>query len=784
MPTTVTTPAQRRAAKQQLLADLQRGCSVQETQARAVIPWHQATIYRLRQRLQADPVTALDDGRHGHPIKLRDEVRDWLVTFCQETPHTPSHLVQAALQERFGLLVSISQLNRVRAALGLSSRAWGKSRPSLPPPTASPEPTWQEGAGSLLLLAAAQETGLIETLDAVLPLASPTCPPRLAHSTRASRERLLLTLLFLGAVGLRRTWDLRGYTGAGLAVLTRRQRACGYRHTERFLSQVACARGDEPLTDALAAWTVRLWPREKPESGQPPPAFYLDGHKKPVYTDHLIPRGLIGRTGKVLGCRALLLLHDAQGHPLFATTHRGDLHLTKGVPGFLERYEQATASTTITRLIIDREGMAAEFLAALVTQGRTVVTILRSTQYEGLSSFTEVGDFVPLCRDRHGVVTREVASARFARPLPDHPDQTLPLTVALIRDWRTQVPLVPSPEESTKRDRWDADLEGANRLWWKPGWIAPPTPAAPTEPRLIPIVTTATSLDPVELVQVYTHRWSAQENSLRDFLVSLGLDTNHGYAQRQVENSEAARSRAVLERKLAKVQRQVQAARERQARAEVCSRKLEKQLKVQRDQATRALGECLQEWEQQGVWEYFRREKCEAFKQEAAAKLAPLQQRKRRAEDTICAAFATCERACQHQRDLLRQLEDLANSERAMYELDHAKDQVMTALKLALANLVMWTRDHYFPSTYAQATWHRLASFFRLPGWIVWRTDRVEVEVRPFNDRQLNRDLAVVCTQVHAKEPRLPDGRLLQFRLNGTAPGISAPYDPCRASVS
>jgi hypothetical protein len=90
-----------------------------------------------------------------------------------------------------------------------------------------------------------------------------------------------------------------------------------------------------------------------------------------------------------------------------------------------------------------------------------------------------------------------------------------------------------------------------------------PDAGCPTEPKLIPIVTTAASCDPVELVQVYTHRWPAQENSLRDFLMSLGLDTNHGYAKLQVENSEAARSRAVLERKLAKAQRQAQAARER-----------------------------------------------------------------------------------------------------------------------------------------------------------------------------------------------------------------------------
>jgi hypothetical protein len=27
-----------------------------------------------------------------------------------------------------------------------------------------------------------------------------------------------------------------------------------------------------------------------------------------------------------------------------------------------------------------------------------------------------------------------------------------------------------------------------------------------------------------------------------------------------------------------------------------------------------------------------------------------------------------------------------------MYELDHAKDQVMTVLKLALANVVMWAQ--------------------------------------------------------------------------------------------
>ena len=124
MPT--ITPDQRRAAKVHLLADLQEGYSVPEAHRRTSVPLHRTTLYRFRRRSQADPVGALEDGRHGHPIKLRGEVCDWLVTFCQETSHTPSHLVQAALQERFGLLVSISQLNRFRSAHGISSRRRGK----------------------------------------------------------------------------------------------------------------------------------------------------------------------------------------------------------------------------------------------------------------------------------------------------------------------------------------------------------------------------------------------------------------------------------------------------------------------------------------------------------------------------------------------------------------------------------------------------------------------------------------------------------------------------------
>ena len=103
----------------------------------------------------------------------------------------------------------------------------------------------------------------------------------------------------------------------------------------------------------------------------------------------------------------------------------------------------------------------------------------------------------------------------------------------------------------------------------------------------------------------------------------------------------------------------------------------------------------------------------------ADAEIEQYQRQQWQAYETSNREHAKCERYCREQRDLLRALEDLTTTERAMYELDNRKDQVMTVFKVALANLVMWTRDHYFPESFAHATWQRLAPFFHLPGLVV-----------------------------------------------------------------
>jgi hypothetical protein len=145
------------------------------------------------------------------------------------------------------------------------------------------EASVQEGAGGLLVVAAAHETGLLTELESAIASCEPTTPRSLLSSSPQCRRQLLQTLLFLPLGSLHRTHDLRSYTGNTLALVTGRHRAYGYCHTERFLSQLAKAKGSEALTAVLGSWTAHLWEAgSQKASAETVPCFYVDGHRKPV----------------------------------------------------------------------------------------------------------------------------------------------------------------------------------------------------------------------------------------------------------------------------------------------------------------------------------------------------------------------------------------------------------------------------------------------------------------------------------------------------------------------
>jgi hypothetical protein len=256
---------------------------------------------------------------------------------------------------------------------------------------------------------------------------------------------------------------------------------------------------------------------------------------------------------------------------------------------------------------------------------------------------------------------------------------------------------------------------------------------------------------------------------IKDFLLPLGLDTNHGYDKTPVPNSEVSKKRVALQKRLSDIQKWAPAARERSSKASLRYSRLWKETKAKGEERYRVLDEQLQKLQVQGAPSGQWKAERNRLRAEAECEMQELWDRVSRVRETSNKEFAKWERYCREQGELLRALEDLAAQERTMYELDNRKDHILTICKLALANLAMWTRDQFFPDSFAHATWARLAPFFQLPGSVISSRQTVSVLLCPFNDRQYNRDLSLLCQRVNEKQLHLPNGRLLLFSIQEKA---------------
>jgi len=121
----VVTPDQRQgreAACREIVRDVEHGMTVTQARRRCSVSMHRSPAYRLLKRVEREGEDALVERRHGQPIKLRGEVLAFVLDYCQGRASAASCEVQRCISEQFGIAVSISQLNRVRAAHGLSRR--------------------------------------------------------------------------------------------------------------------------------------------------------------------------------------------------------------------------------------------------------------------------------------------------------------------------------------------------------------------------------------------------------------------------------------------------------------------------------------------------------------------------------------------------------------------------------------------------------------------------------------------------------------------------------------
>lgn len=566
-----------------------------------------------------------------------------------------------------------------------------------------------------------------------LPLGQRSAAPLRGMSSQSTREGHLLTLLTMPLLNLFKPYALNSYSGTALGLLNRRHRPYNADEMDHFILSGIRAGWTEPLTADVTCWATQLWATDVPGTTDTPSYLYWDWHVKAVYSDYHVPRTQHGTSDRIVGARKQLMLHDEAGHLLFLRTYRGDTHLIDGMVDGTTYYEGLAESHHLTHQIFDREGLSvAYFKELLAEEDRRFITCLRSNQYAGLNSFDLHGAFQPFRYDQQGQVIQEIAEASYVMKDRRRGQDDLPLRAVLLR----------KPPD-------DADHE------------------ADDEAPLHVIITPNHETAAADIANRYRGRQSKQENAIRDWWLPLGGDVNVGYDKRPVENSELAKRQAELEARLERLACYIPGCDVRLQRAQRRQQKHSEHYQAELETAQQGLQEAIQlrAARGDGALDIYRWAQAEETRIQEA--LEPLRTPMEATAEEMDEERDKRQRYRREQKEKERALAEITQAmvDHPMYELDDDKDQLMSALRLCLVNVLQWLRDTVFPASYAHATYKTLASFVQMGGFVIEYPDRIEVLLDGFWRSVKQRDLEEVVARCNAWPFTAPDGRPLRFGI-------------------
>ena len=555
------------------------------------------------------------------------------------------------------------------------------------------------------------EAALLKVIEtAVCRYATGTGPPlRVLNHTREVLVRKNETLAFLPLFeAMMRPIHLDTYDDDGLGLLTEADRAYRSSAIDHYLIELMRLRIATPLGRALARCYWRAW--YQAETMADGHVFYLDMHDKVVWTNLPGPLGFVSALHEVHACLKQVFVHGRGGHPLYCETRAADVHLNEVVVEMALNLEQAVGRRVVQVIVTDREGLSTEVIEALARHKKALVTLLKANQYTGEADFDRRSRFRPLRDPRTGIVTHRVADADFE----------------LTPDLRVRAALIYEVERPD---------------------------------HLIALITTVSRVDEPDVCRIvgwYLARWNAQENSFRDQIAFVHLNTNFGlHAKRAVPDRHIARQIAELTAHLEAVKRKSDAKL-------VGLAKMERLIHNQNTRHDPKVAALLRPPRRQGPHAPTRAAKREQrlaeYRQRHHARLV-----KRLAHRTKLEQELEAHR--QEQARVVQALTEL-DPQAQFFEIDTEKDQIVAHLRVGLHNSVLWARDHYFGSRYQHATPLTLwRTFFNQDGFYRATEDRIVVTLNPFRDPQVQQEAIAACKRFNEHRIKTLSGKVIEMKV-------------------
>ena len=501
--------------------------------------------------------------------------------------------------------------------------------------------------------------------------------------------------------GRRRPYHLKSYNASDLLALTGQSYA--FATLDDHLREATTLRLSGAMGDALARQYYRAWyqTNTSPQESLEPYVFYLDAHEKPVFSKKPIPLGMI--KGQPRTCLRQVFLHGRMGHTLYCQTYPGDFKLSKVAKEVLSNFEKALGHKAVYVVVIDREGMSLPLFTELADIGVYIVTLLKSNQYKGEEDFLDLSQPKDLVDERTKETTHTVAQGYL------HPDK------------------VNGVDKGRIRCAVSTDLD---------------------KDRLVVFATTVPEEVAPEILCIarwYLSRWNAQENVFRYLVEFVELDTNFGMSKKtEVVNRKVERKLEELDSRSSAQQKMLSNKHKQLIEVQ------EKMKRVQERQATEMAKLEGKRLQARGTGA--RQEKQQRYSQRLAnysIKEAELLRKIDKHQQII--ATLESKRAC-------------VDEEAPLYEIDTEKDQIMTHLKVALANSALYARENYFGEKYLRAlpqTLHRV--FFSQAGYVEESAKEINIILDAYRDPVLQADVLTACDALNQRQIRTFDGKLIRI---------------------
>jgi hypothetical protein len=534
-------------------------------------------------------------------------------------------------------------------------------------------------------------------------------PLRVLMHTRPVLVRQNETLAFMPLFeDMTRLIHLDTYDDDGLNWLTESPRVYRSKTMGRYLTELTRLKVATALGQALTRCYWRAWYQDGSVSERH--VFYVDMHEKVIWTSKPSPVGFVSARHEVHACLKQVFVHGRNGHPLLCLTYPADTHLSEVVVEVALTLEQALGQPVVQVVVTDREGLSVEVLQNLLEHGKKgLVALLRANQYTSEADFRRHGRFRQITDPRTGQPTHRVAEADFE------------LTAGL-----------------TVRAGLLYDLERPDVLM-----------------ALVATVDREQEADIRRIARWYLDRWNAQENSFRDQIAFVHLNTNFGLrARREVPDRRIAKRVADLTAHLEAVRHKLDSKVVHLADQE---RRIHNLTSRYDNKAAQLLRPRQRQGPQAAARAVRREQQLQDHQHRYHKRLTRYLKHKTKLEQEIEA----------HRQEQARVVDELAQLDprATFFEVDTEKDQIVAHLRIGLHNSALWARDHYFGSDYRHATPLTLwRTFFNQDGFYHATGDCIVITLKPFRDARTQQEAIEACQRFNARQIRTLSGKIIEIR--------------------